>query len=81
MTAGEAGNPLNKPSRTTVSIVWLAIVGANVAVMVISAVALCYGLFVAAHPTLVEPGIALALFTTPAAFLAGLLARDPGQHT
>lgn len=73
--------PLNKPSRRTVSTVWLLIVGANVLVMVIAAISLCVGLFIADTPTLVEPGIALALFTTPAAFLAGLVARDPGQHS
>lgn len=81
VTADLDAAPLGKPSRRTVSLVWLLIVGANVLVMVVAAVALCAGLFVADAPTLVEPGIALALFTTPAAFLAGLIARDPGQHS
>lgn len=77
----EVAVPLGKPNRRTVSLVWLVIVGVNALVMVIAAVSLCAGLFIADTPTLVEPGIALALFTTPAAFLAGLIARDPGQHS
>jgi len=72
--------PLNKPSRRTVSLVWLLIVGANVFVMVVTAVALAVALFRPSIPTLVEPSLLLVLFTTPAAFLSGLIARDPGQH-
>lgn len=73
--------PLGKPSRRTVSIVWLMIVGANVLVMVIAAVALAWALFTPQRPALVDPSVLLVLFTTPAAFLAGLIARDPGQHS
>lgn len=72
--------PLGKPSRRTVSLVWLLIVGANVSVMVMTATALALALFRPAAPSLVEPSLLLVLFTTPAAFLAGLVARDPGQH-
>lgn len=73
--------PLGKPNRKTVSTVWLLIVGANVLVMVIAAIALACALFLPASPSLVEPSMMLVLFSTPAAFLAGLIARDPGQHS
>src|SRR5689334_3152991 len=76
--AGDA--PLGKPSRRTVSLVWLSIVWANVLVMVVAAVALAVALFTPQRPALVDPSVLLVLFSTPAAFLAGLIARDPGQH-
>jgi hypothetical protein len=72
--------PLGKPSRRTVSAVWLMIVGANVLVMLIAALALAVALFWPDSPSLAKPETLLILFTTPAAFLAGLVARDPGQH-
>lgn len=77
----EAIPPLGKPSRRTVSTVWLLIVGANVLVMLIAAGALAVALFTPQRPALVDPSVLLVLFTTPAAFLAGLIARDPGQHS
>jgi hypothetical protein len=77
----DASPPIGKPSRRTVSVVWLLIVGANVLVMVIAAVALAVALFTPQRPALVDPSVLLVLFTTPAAFLAGLIARDPGQHS
>lgn len=72
--------PLNKPSRRTVSLVWLGIVYANIVVMLVAAAALAWALFLPLQPSLVEPSLLLVLFTTPAAFLCGLIARDPGQH-
>lgn len=78
--SADVSAPLNKPSPRTVSLVWLLIVGANVLVMTITAIALAVALFHPAAPSLVEPSLLLVLFTTPAAFLAGLIARDPGQH-
>lgn len=77
----EAVAPLGKPSRRTVSLVWLGIVYANIAVMVGAALALAAALFLPARPSLVAPELLVTLFMTPAAFLAGLIARDPGQHT
>jgi hypothetical protein len=72
---------LGKPSRRTVSIVWLVIVLVNALVMLIAALALAWALFQPQRPALVDPSVLLVLFTTPAAFLAGLIARDPGQHS
>jgi hypothetical protein len=82
VTASDAdASPLNKPSRKTVSLVWLLIVGANVLVMVVAAVALAAALFLPDRASLAKPELLVILFSTPAAFLAGLIARDPGQHT
>jgi hypothetical protein len=82
VTASDAsGYPLGKPSNRTVSLVWVGIVFANVAVMVIAAIGLVVGQFLPARASLVEPALLLTLFTTPAAFLAGLIARDPGRHS
>jgi CBS domain containing-hemolysin-like protein len=72
--------PLGKPSRRTVSLVWLGVVYANIAVMLIAAVSLAIALFFPDTASLAKPETLLILFTTPAAFLAGLIARDPGQH-
>lgn len=77
----DVGDPLGKPSRRTVSLVWLSIVWANVFVMVVAALALAVALFWQDRASLVKPEALLILFTTPAAFLAGLIARDPGQHS
>jgi hypothetical protein len=79
--SADVSAPLGKPSRKTVSLVWLLIVGANVLVMVVAAFALAVALFTPQRPALVDPSVLLVLFTTPAAFLAGLIARDPGQHS
>lgn len=76
-----AGVPLGKPNRKTVSTVWLLIVGANCFVYVAAASCLCVGLFWVKRDSLVEAVLLLNLVTTPAAFLAGLVARDPGQHS
>lgn len=73
--------PLGKPSRRTVSMVWIGIVYANIAVMLIAALGLTAALFLPAAPSLVAPELLVTLFMTPAAFLAGLIARDPGQHS
>lgn len=73
--------PLGKPSRKTVSAVWLGVVYANIAVMVLAAGALAAALFFPARPSLVAPELLVTLFMTPAAFLAGLIAGDPGQHS
>jgi hypothetical protein len=77
----DASAPLGTPSWRTVSVVWLGVVYGNIAVMLIAAVALAVALFTPQRPALVDPSVLLVLFTTPAAFLAGLIARDPGQHS
>lgn len=76
----DVSDPIGKPSRRTVSVVWLSIVGANVFVMVVAALSLAVALFFPDRASLVKPEALLILFTTPSAFLAGLIARDPGQH-
>lgn len=78
--SADVSAPLNKPSPKTVSIVWLGIVGGMITVMVASAGGLVWGMFLPDVASLVKPEAVLILFTGSSAFLAGLIARDPGQH-
>lgn len=80
LSVADSSGLLGGPDPTTTSAIWLIVVGSFSLVLVASAVTLLVGVFSSAPETakaLTTSETILAVFTTVAGFLAGMLSPSP----